>query len=168
MGDPIPLICRLAAIYGAGRVPPDDLARETVDWVSAAAAAILAGAPADEALGLRVRPGARSVATRYKLARRDDALTRLYGMATGGQVTRGESVLRWLEARQSRDPVEPELVPLLDDVLSAGARIPENGASVARIARTRVPLSPVVRPGGDCATLDHEAPHIAASGTTNG
>lgn len=137
MPDPIANLQRLAALRASGRSLPRDLTDELLNWISGAAPLILNGTPPDEALGLKVSPGSRSLARTYRQSRRDVGLRNLYNLATGSQIERGETVLGWLDARLDDYPVPADALPYLDQVLAADLPIPGDGGSVARIARAR-------------------------------
>lgn len=163
MPDPIALLQRLSTCAGAGRAVPADVADDALDWLTAAAPSILAGKPADVALGLRPPPGARSLTRVYRKSVRDAALTRLYHLAAGSQHQRGEAVIGWIDAFRDGYPVAGVPVECLEQVLAAGAPVPLDGGSVARIARARAGVAPAVSRDADCETVESEVPPIAAT-----
>lgn len=155
--DPVSILQRLAALSGAGRAVPADLAAAAVSWLADAAGPILAGEAIDAALGLRPPPGARSPATSYRQGQRDAALTRLFCLATGSQSKRGDVVLQWLDAYRDGYPVPAGAVEHLEQVRDAGLRVPGDGGSVARIARARAGVAPAVTVASECGRVAPKA-----------
>lgn len=121
---------------------PPDLDR----WLTDALGSILDGADPAAELEVRVRPGAwRDTPpnqTRYE--QRNAALTVLFGMASGAQMTRGERVLTWADAYQAGRCVSPEIAAELDRVEAAGIPLPGDARSIVRIALDRSSGAPVV------------------------
>jgi hypothetical protein len=162
--DPIDLLRRLSANRGAGVPMPAALARDVLTWLADAAPAILAGEPADVALGLRVRPGARSLARAYRQSRRDAGIAAAFSLATGSDERRAETVLHWWDQFTADRPVPAPVVEALRMVADSGVPMPTDARTVAR-ARTRAGRAPAVLRDDDCGTLDPEARPTAAHGT---
>ncbi len=160
MTTPIEILQRLAALHGAGRTAPADLVNAAIRWVAAAAAPILAGEPADVALGLRPLPGRRSVSRVHRFAQRDAGLAAACDLAQGADETRAETVLGWWDQYREGRPVPAPVAAALRQVAESGVPVPTDARTVSR--RTRAARARAVIPSADCGTVNLEAPPIAA------
>lgn len=174
--DPVPMLQRLAALRGAGKPVPADLARAVAEWMGGAAGPILAGAPVANALGLRAERGAwqNSPIHRARLQARDKTLHALWDRTSplASDAERARQIIEWADAwaalnsdrltgAQAREVfavVPPDAHLHLDDLADTGLRVP----NVRQLLRVIRGVSSGASDAADRDFIDSKAPQSAA------